>query len=380
MKILLVNSGLRHGGAETQIIYLCHAFVQAGHEVALYLLTPEADRVGELPAAVKVVQGSKSSPFDLAEVRRLRQFVRHWQPDVVKSFLFDANFYARVAAVGTGVPVLNGERNDAYVLNRNQALAHYATRCLADAVVANTHAGRAFAQKMFGFPVARTHVVWNGIDLERVQRCLPDEQGRRALRQSFFGDAAIKLAVVVGTIRQSKDHLLALQVCQELFRRDASWRCLFVGDAPAGRGHYQSKAADEADRYKQQVFDFVRDQGLEGVVCFAGKRDDVIGLIASADVLLSTSVHEGFPNVVLEAMAAGTPVVSTRYSDITRILPEAWQVSPTREPTSLADRVCRAWAEHDDLAVAQRRFVEQEATVAISAHRMLDVFAHHIAR
>ncbi len=380
MRILLINSGLRHGGAETQIIYLCNAFVKAGHEVSLYLLTPEADRRSELPESVSVVQGHKSSPFDVAEVRRLRAFIKSWKPDIVKSFLFDANFYARVAVAGTGLPVINGERNDNYKLNRNQALAHYPTRFLADAVVANTHAGRRFAQGLFGIAVDRTHVVWNGIDLERVNRSVPNAEQRECIRREHGGGGARKIVVVVGTIRESKDHMLALKVCKKLVKQDPAWLFWFVGDAPAGLGHYRSKAAAEDAVYKQQVFAFVESQGLLEHALFLGKRDDVIALIASADVLLSTSVREGFPNVVLEAMAAGTPVHSTAYSDIDRILPMPWQVSSDRSPDGLAAGVRRVLGERDAVSDAQRRFVVQEATAEISAHKMLKVFEQYAGK
>ncbi|MEK8085852.1 glycosyltransferase [Aquabacterium sp. A3] len=380
MKILIVNSGLRHGGAETQIIYLCHAFVRMGHQVALYLLTPETDRVSDLPPEVHVEQGHKSSPFDIREVMRLRRFIQKWRPDVVKGFLFDANFYTRLAGVGTGIPIINGERNDGYELNRNQALAHYPTRVLANAVVANTHAGRAFAQRLFGIHESRTHVVWNGIDVAKVQNFSPNADEKQTLRRDLFGEGDFKVVVVVGTIRRSKDHMLALKVCAALQRSDVSWRFMFVGDAPTGFGHYRSKAASEEAQYKQEVFDFVKSQGLTASVVFTGKRDDAIKLIAAADVLLSTSVHEGFPNVVLEAMAAGTPVVSTAYSDITHILPFKWQVSPERDAQSLAQRVQNAWANHDAISAEQRAFVEREATVDISAQRMLAVFQQYAAK
>ena len=380
VKILLVNSGLRHGGAETQIIYLCHAFIRMGHEVALYLLTSEADRLLELPPTVRVIRGRKSRPFDVAELLRLRRFMQRWRPDVVKSFLFDANFYARLAAVGTDLPVINGERNDGYKLNRNQAAAHRLTRRLADAVVANTHAGRAFAQRMFDIPAPRTHVVWNGIDLAKVQGSLPSPEHKQRVRREVFGEGPHKVVVVVGTIRRSKDHLLALKVCKSLHASDSRWRFLFVGEALAPAGKYASKEAGDATAYKQEVLEYVRANGLEALAFFVGKRDDSIRLIASADVLLSTSVHEGFPNVVLEAMAAGTPVVSTAYSDIARILPREWQVAPDRAPETLAKLVDRAFSEHDAVAEAQRAFVEQQATVDISARRMLAVFQQYSNR
>lgn len=352
-------------------------FVRAGHQVALYLLTPDSDRVSDLPPEVTVYQGGKRRAFDLRELLRMRRVMLQWRPDVIKSFLFDANFYARLAAIGTGVPVINGERNDGYKLNRAQKIAHYPTRFLADAVVANTFSGRLFAQKLFGFSERKIHVVWNGIDLDKVARAVPSAQERQVLRQELAKGGG-KLLVVVGTIRRSKDHLLALKVCKALLSRDSAWRFIFVGDVLAGNVLYRSRAADEEAAYKHQVFHYVKEAGLEKHAFFLGKRNDPIRLIAAADVLLCTSVHEGFPNVVLEAMAAGTPVVSTAYSDILRILPQPWQVSPERDPHQLAERVERAFRESDFLAAAQRTFVEQEATVEISAQRMLAVFDHYV--
>lgn len=348
--------------------------------MALYLLTKEVDRLAELPAEVEIVQGAKASPFDFGELVRLRGFIKSWKPDIVKGFLFDANFYSRLAALGLGVPVLNGERNDAYSLNRNQRLAHYPTRFLADGVIANTHAGRAFAQALFGLPPHRTHVVWNGVDLDRVDSQIADSSERLECRRSFFGDTSVKLVAVVGTIRPSKDHLLALRVCQELLTLDSTWRFLFIGDALGSGGGYRSKGEDEANSYKSEVFAAVNNLGLKDFVAFAGQRNDVIGLISSSDVLLSTSRHEGFPNVVLEAMAARVPVVSTCYSDIQMILPESWQVVSDRSPVKLASAVLRAFLESGSIVLKQRSFVEENATVDKSAGAMLDTFACYLKR
>jgi glycosyltransferase involved in cell wall biosynthesis len=62
-------------------------------------------------------------------------------------------------------------------------------------------------------------------------------------------------------------------------------------------------------------------------VRFAGARADAPAILAQCDVQLMTSCREGFPNVVLEGMVLGVPVVSTDYSDIRHILPRARQVS-----------------------------------------------------
>ncbi len=73
-------------------------------------------------------------------------------------------------------------------------------------------------------------------------------------------------------------------------------------------------------------------------------------------------------------MAAGTPVVSTDYSDIRRILPEPWQVVASREPGQIAAAILRADEERASLATAQRSWVERHATISHAADSLEAVY------
>jgi glycosyltransferase involved in cell wall biosynthesis len=110
-----------------------------------------------------------------------------------------------------------------------------------------------------------------------------------------------------------------------------------------------------------------------------GPRRDVPEIIASSDLLLVTSLNEGFPNVVLEAMACGTAVVSTDYSDVRRILPFAQQVVASRAEADIADAVVRCYGRRAELAKVQRRWVEQHATASASATALLAVYSRYVA-
>jgi glycosyltransferase involved in cell wall biosynthesis len=103
-------------------------------------------------------------------------------------------------------------------------------------------------------------------------------------------------------------------------------------------------------------------------------------IIASSDLLLVTSVNEGFPNVVLEAMACGTAVVSTDYSDVRRILPVPQQVVGSRAEREIVDAIVRCYRRRAELAKAQRRWVEQHGTVSASAAALLTVYANYVVR
>nr|WP_316643912.1 glycosyltransferase [uncultured Roseateles sp.] len=377
MKILFVNSGLGYGGAETQLIALIRELHRLGHEVALYLLTSWTPRLTELfDLDFPIRIDDKKAKFDRKVLRNLRAFIKEWQPDVVHGFLFDANVYSRVAAVGLGIPVLNSERSSNYKLRASQWLAHLPTRRFASGVVANSYVGADHAKKIFGFSSKRAHVVWNGIDFATLQSKAMSQGAD--IRRDFFGDEEVFIATLVGAIKYQKDYLLALDVAAELIKRDPRWRVLFVGASLGGPTAYASADSKMSDRYDFQVkskFDGLQNQDR---VIFTGQRDDVARIIKESNVLFTTSIIEGFPNVVLEAMGLSTPVVSTEFSDIRRILPFEWQVIDSRDPIEFADAVCLANERKSLVAQAQRKWAEEHCSISISAQSLLQVYKKYV--
>lgn len=374
MRILFVNSGLRYGGAETQLIAILRELKRQGHEPSLYLLTSDAPRQSELAeAGIPVTVDDKLARLDFAVIKRLRRHIREWQPHLVHGFLFDANIYARLAGIGLGLPIINSERNHGYKLRLMQSLIHTSTRFLVDGVVANSHAGREFARRLFRLPTERTHTVWNGLPIAsldaRVAACRTD------YRQLFFGDPKIKLAVLVGTITSQKDHLLAIAVAEQFLAIDPNWRVAFVGASyDESQLAYRTKTTMASNNLAAQVHKRWCLSPQRERIAFVGQRLDAVEIIAAADVLFSTSRHEGFPNVVLEAMAVRTPVVSTNYSDIQSILPYSWQVVQERDAGKLADAILHVCEEPAKVVEAQREWVEGHATIERSATAMLDVY------
>ena len=368
MRVLFVISGLAFGGAERQLILLARQLVRSGHKASIYTLTREAGRIDELAeSGVELVLDQKRRKLDLAVLQRLRRHIRAWRPDIVHGFLFDGDFYSRLAACGTGIPVLNSERNDnyAYELSRLQLAGYRLTSALCEGIVANSHAGAAFARRLH-YLREPADVVWNGIDLGEVDARL----ARRAQpAHDIFPGADLKRLCMVGAIKPQKDHALALRVLGRLVERDPSWRLICAGEELPKRfpGH-KARVMAERDRLR-----------LEPFVKFVGNRRDVLEIVASSDLLLVTSRFEGFPNAVLEAMACGTAVVSTDYSDVRRILPVADSVVGSRGEDDLAAAVVRCYGKRSEIARAQRRWVEQHATAPASAAALLRVYAKYLA-
>jgi glycosyltransferase involved in cell wall biosynthesis len=367
MRVLFVISGLALGGAERQVVVLSKELARLGHEVSIYTLTRETPRIDELAGTdVDVVIDQKRQRLDIGVLRRLRQHIRKWRPDIVHGFLYDGDFYSRLAGWGAPVPVLNSERSDNYTLSLVQRIGYRLTSMLCDGIVANSYKGAEFARRLHRVRHDKVFVVWNGIDLQEVDARLA--RAPQPARQIFPG-SDLKRLCMVATIEPTKDHPLALRVVRRLIDDDPSWRLICVGDELSrGIRGYKSEVLAERDRLQ-----------LEPFVKFVDSRRDVPEIIASSDLLLVTSVNEGFPNVVLEAMACGTAVVSTDYSDVRRILPVPEQVVGSRAERELADAVVGCYRRRGHLAKAQRQWVEQHGTASASVAALLAVYAKYVA-
>jgi glycosyltransferase involved in cell wall biosynthesis len=361
MRVLFIISDLGYHGAQKQVVELSKGLAANGHAVAIYTLNDDAPRARDLEGTgVEVVTDQKRTKLDPAVLWRLNRFIRRFRADIVHGFLYDGDIYARIAAIGTGAAVLNSERSTNYTISRTQRVAHAATKWMVDGVVANSYAGADFATKLYGYDPAHMHVVWNGMRIEEFVR---KGESSKDYRTEFFGPGEHKIACMIGHIKPAKDYPLALDVAAALVKLAPEWRVLFLGEALSAAGDYKTGADSDTSGYKRRVMEQFERLRIADKVVFAGARPDAPAILKQCDVQLITSAWEGFPNVVLEGMALGVPVVSTDYSDIRRILPRMDQVSASRDPVELAQAVVRVSEDRAAIVAEQQRWVREHATI-----------------
>ena len=238
MRVLFTISDLDLGGAQTQVVELARELVRRGNDVAIYTLNDCAPRAKDLEGAgVELVIDQKRSKLDRQVLGRLRRFIKAWRADIVHGFLFDGDIYARIAAAGTGIPVLNSERSSNYEISMTQRLGHLLTKPLVDGLVANSRYGGKFAQKLYGYSDEQLHVVWNGMRIEDFERRAESDNDYRS---EFFGPGRHRVATLVGAIKPAKDYPLAIDVAAALVKSAPDWRVLFLGESLAPQAGYKA--------------------------------------------------------------------------------------------------------------------------------------------
>lgn len=365
MKIIYVISTLTLGGAERQVIETANKMATNGHAVSLYVLDGPLTRLDEVNQdVVKVEAVSRNKRGNITTLINLAKFIRVVKPDLIHSFLFDADVFCRLASlVGKKWVLFSSERNQVDNLSFKHRLVHKLTAFVVDAVVANSYAGSKTASAMYPASVDQ-YVVWNGIDIKTVNgRVAASKENYKRL---FFGRDDVKLAVKVASIKPQKNHPLALQIADSLIDKDPSWRVLFLGE----------KLNNEAGGYRKRIFDQYSQLQNKDKIIFGGNRTDVLEILAQADISFMTSHHEGFPNAVLESMASGVPVVTTNYSDVQKILENSGQVVDGNVDsfiTAIAELIKNPKIVHN-----QKKWIEKNATTDKLASNLEKIYRTYV--
>jgi glycosyltransferase involved in cell wall biosynthesis len=191
-----------------------------------------------------------------------------------------------------------------------------------DRVVAVGEAVRRALIQNEGIPSARVRVIYNGIDLSQFSpKGLDDDSIRREIS---IGDADLMI-IQVARLDYLKDHATAIQVMEHLVKSHTRARLVLVGDGPE----------------LGKIEALTRKCGLTEHVRFLGLRTDVARLLHAADLFLLTSISEGIPLTLIEAMAAGLPVVATQVGGVPEVVQDGATglLAPARDADSLAGKI-----------------------------------------
>jgi glycosyltransferase involved in cell wall biosynthesis len=293
VRLALVIGQLTRGGAEKQLAELALRLKATPFEPFVYVLSRHVEPHGSvLQDAGVPLRCLPGRP--LARARYLARALAADRIEIVHAWLYLTNPIAALAArLAGGLPLVTAARNCKLHGTVNRVANAWAFRASRRIIVNSTEV-QDFVARVYWAPADRVRIVPNGIDLERF---IPADTP----------PAGPPRIVTVGRLVAQKNHRLFLTAAAELHALRPEVRFAIAGDGPMRR-----ELEAEAARL-----------GVSEVIDFLGERGDVEDVLRGATLFWLTSSWEGMPNVLLEAMACGVPVIASDVSGVRDLIGES---------------------------------------------------------
>jgi glycosyltransferase involved in cell wall biosynthesis len=355
MKILYFIDHLRPDGTQWVLGRLVEGLARKGHQQMVISLNRGGDEVivdRLTQSGAEVRAFSKWSILGAYGIPRLWQEIRRRTFDVAVTFLFASDVLGRWMAHRAGIP-----RIVSSLRARNIDYARWQRRMVrwtmrwADAVILNSRTFQDFAIQEEGVPKERIHVIPNGIAIEN----LTGEVDREALRRALGIDEGVFLIGSVGRLTKQKGFDIFIQALARL--GDPTVELLLVG-----RG-------EEEEKLRAQAFAL----GLGKRVHWGGYRQDVAQILRILDVYVQPSRFEGMPNALMEAMAAGRPVIASSVDGILDLIDDGIHglLVPPEDGPALAEAI-KALKNHPARASEMAEAAKKRIVIQFGMARILD--------
>lgn len=326
MRIAQMLDTLSWGGAQKMQLFLVQSLCPLGVDVTIISLdaAPDSPLPAQLEAAgARLVTFPFPRFFSPISFFNLVTYLRRERFDFVHGYLTYGNILGSLAGRLSGTPFLGSYRNAGYdpkrINARRAKVEAFCLRHFADGILANGYAVAEFGHRQVGADVS-IDVLPNAVDVNIIPQLSRDE--KQSLRRELTGDASRPLLLSVGRLTPQKGFDYLLQAFARVHAKHPNAALVIAGD---GR-ELESLAAQ------------IQSLGLDDHAFLLGQRDDAPRLLAVADIYINSSLMEGAPVSVLEAMAAGLPIVATSVGDTPHLLKsDAGILVPPAQEEQLAD-------------------------------------------
>lgn len=354
------------GGAEHTLIDLANDIDHTEYDVTIWTIFSTNPLESELSEAVTVRTLTNAGRLEngtIAGVETplayviapLRFCFAAWRedPDIVQSFLFYGNVIARIAGLLCTAKIITGVRSVPESEPLVRRLLDKVTLPLSDAVVSNSTAGQEYVIDR-GAARDAVSVVYNGRDIDTYRSATP-----ASIREELEIPSDAPVVGTVGRLLERKGHFDLLEAWTTVTDARPDAHLVFVGDGPA----------------RPDLEQRLSELNCADSVHFLGTRDDVPALLNAMDVFAFPSHFEGLPGAVIEAMAAGLPIVATPVDGNSDLLDQyqSGLFVEVRSPHQLAWATIRL-LDHPEFAAALGKTAFERAAERFTINAMVDGF------
>lgn len=342
-KILRVITRLNIGGPAQHAIFLTENLNEGFFESKLIIGSIDSEE-GDMSflardkavsfTEITELQNEASLLSDFKAFLKLYRIIKKEKPNIVHLHLFKARVLGGLAAKLAGVPIIietfHGHVFSEYYGTLKTAIIllieRFIGRFVVDEIIAISNEQK---DDLIQFGISKpdkTKVINIGLELERF---LDVEEKMGELRKELDLGDECTLIGVIGRLVSIKGHQYFLKAAKDVLNTfgDSSVRFLVIGDG----------------ELRKKLESHCREIGIEGSVTFLGWRDDLEPIYADLDVVVLSSLNEGTPVSVIEAMASGKAVVATRVGGVSDLIEDgiSGMLVPSKDPISLAQAIIK---------------------------------------
>jgi len=334
-KICHIAKATGVAGSENHLLTLLPGLDKAKYQVTLVLLVEQDKPLDDFvhrfdEEGVQVKRVLIRGDMDPLLVWRLHRLLREGNYDLVHTHLIHADLYGTLAAKLAGVPIIVSTKHNENVFRRHSfyAFLDRTAARFADKIITISDSLKRFAVEVEGLDAEKIVRIHYGLGPTHASIDDPD---RLSLRAELGIGREIPLAAIVARLIPQKGHVYLLHAFRRVLEALPEAKLLVVGEGYL-RGELESLAEE---------------LGVASNVIFTGFRQDVPRIMGGIDLFVLSSLWEGFGLVLLEAMAAGKPVVATNVSAIPEIVldGETGILVPLNDPEPMAEAITKLLAQ-----------------------------------
>lgn len=321
------------GGAQTALCrLLTHLSRDSFAPVVVCLYNGDSVVAQEIrQLGIPVLDMKMTSKWRLGALVRFYLSLRHIHPVIMHTWMFHADVLGRIIGRLAHVPIIVTSRHNVNIGGKHREVLKRWTTGLDDKVVAVCELAREAEIRCAGAAPDKVVKIYNGINAENYVCDKPLVSAQA--RPEFGFSSSTRVIGYVGRLHPQKGLSDLLAAMPEIRDHFPSVRLLLVG---------QGELADVLAQEAQML-------GISNEIVFAGQRTDVTRVLATLDVFVLPSRWEGLPNAVLEAMAAGLPVVATKVGGVSEAVIDGMTglLVPPSDPGSLAQSTIKLLHDTD---------------------------------